>query len=134
VSALLELAGRCERAEGADRVLDGHIHATVFGWEMLWNEKLELFQYWKDERWIGLGSIPAYTASLDAALTLVPEGWAVERWQIWPGEPSSLDLLETKRTGDQWVRCDGWLGKVEAVAATPALALAAAALRARAAA
>jgi len=113
-ATLLALAERVEALDGPNRNLDADIMRAT-----------------------GLGGLKAdyaphpYTASIDAALTLVPEGWAVERWQIWPGEPSTLDLLETKRSGDQWVR-DGWQGKVDACAATPALALCAAALRARA--
>lgn len=64
-----------------------------------------------------LGQIPHYTSSVDSALTLVPEGWWVHRAE--------------ERTGHwEWTLTDSEehaLGD----AATPALALCIAALRAR---
>lgn len=50
-----ELIEALERATGGDRELDVKIHTTV----------LDDAPY----------SVPAYTSSIDAALTLVPEGW-----------------------------------------------------------
>ena len=62
--------------------------------------------------------IPAYTASLDAAMTLVPEGrW----WSVNGG--NRADVWASGYIDERW----------HATAATPALALTAAALRARAA-
>lgn len=65
---------------------------------------------------------PAYTASLDAALTLVPDGWAYAFSSnlIGPGNVAGCQRRDP-------------FGGSEATAATPALALCAAALRARAA-
>ncbi len=136
--ALLVLAERCEAATGADRELDC----------LLWAEDNALTLEWqghclvagsqgvigwidpgKDQRNFScnrsdrcFGRIKAYTASLDAALTLVPEGW---QWVV------------SQQFGQPFAGCggsptDGWLAW-HVDAATPALALCAAALRARAA-
>jgi hypothetical protein len=67
---------------------------------------------------------PFFTGSLDAAVTLVPEGWAVELVQALSGSPWHATL----RGGSALVPIIG------ATASKPALALCAAALRARAAA
>lgn len=82
---------------------------------------------------------PAYSASLDAAMTLVPEGWQcgfemhgcydqVDRPEAWCW-PYSSDFEPDWRDGNEGYRSNphGY----RAVAATPALALVAAALRAR---
>ena len=62
--------------------------------------------------------LPHYTTSLDAALTLVPEGWA---WDLmaWPNEPSEAAICQPGSP-----HLGRWKG------ATPALALCIAALRA----
>lgn len=57
-SALLALADRCEREESS-LLLDELIYTTVFTVDEL-NHDLQA---------------PLYTRSLDAAVTLVPEGW-----------------------------------------------------------
>lgn len=96
---LLELAERCEAATGPSYVLDLEIAEVIAPTELAWQ--------------------PPFTASLDAALMLVPEGWT----GIVP------------ITGGD----DAWLWQERALAgtghrcraATPALALCAAALRAR---
>lgn len=59
-TTLLALAERVEAATGADRGLDSEIHHAVLNG-------------------VGVGSYgaqPAYTASLDAAMSLVPSGWS----------------------------------------------------------
>jgi hypothetical protein len=73
--------------------------------------------------------VPAYTASLDAAMSLVPEGWQGDGLKWWEGEASSCDLVATSLEGDRWTRT-GVMPRVSACASTPALALTAAALRA----
>lgn len=98
---LIALAERCEAATGPDRALDATIVATVrIGTEHEWA--------YKHPAWISDSSgrvhlekngpsfsAAAYTASLDAAMTLVPEGWLTERatqdfdgaewhWSIYP--------------------------------------------------
>ena len=125
---LLELAERVEALDGPDREVDalvGRYKAADF-----------------------LGTLPAdpqygcarYTASIDAAMQLKPEGWVIETLSYWPkhsdGEDSNIgarvSLFECS---------EGNLGighynddlQESSTAATPALALTAASLRARAA-
>lgn len=102
---LLALAARVEAATGADRELDA---AVAVARHML----PEPYDGW-----------PRFTASLDAAVSLVPGGmqWSVTRRLI----------------GSEWVNTAqvwgiGARSKRDAQAATPALALTGAALRAMA--
>jgi hypothetical protein len=67
----------------------------------------------------GLGPLPAYTQSLDAALTLVPEGWRVTH-AYWDDERAHFTLGHVDRD-------KGWR---DGDAPTPALALCIASLRA----
>ncbi len=118
-ATLIALAERVEQASEASRPLDADVALTQ-GWHEL-----------PGDNWIGpLGQIavPAYTASLDAAMTLVPEGCGFlltatshERWAQIVRE-SKLD------DGTPLIG-----GMASSKAATPALALTAACLRARAA-
>lgn len=139
---LAALADRCEAATGPDRELDFYIWAALNGVTEITNPaeghpmtpgrggrvegrdasgELRLYGFvdpGKTSRnWSPYGGddrYPAYTASLDAAMSLVPEGW---EWRVastgeaecWCGDGSDINLR----------------------AATPALALCAAALRAR---
>jgi hypothetical protein len=104
---LLELAARCEAATGSDRELDFEILCVV------------------DPRAIRTGPLPGdrkYTASIDAAMTLKDDVHVL------------ITLSEIK--GDGMPNCiignSGTCELFEAVAETPALALTAASLRARA--
>lgn len=76
-------------------------------------------------------AVPEFTASLDAAMTLVPEGWG---WLVsQPNEKAIASGLLKERTpvmGEVQYGCDQ---RFTVAAATPALALTAAALRAHAA-
>ena len=63
---------------------------------------------------------PAYTASIDAALTLVPEGW------LWRIMPSDFDGWLAEVWTDDTLDCEFGVR-----AKTPALAICIAALRAR---
>lgn len=102
-TTLLALAERCEQAAGPDRELDFAIAAGVG-----WPDSPNLHQHAR-----------RYTESLDAAVTLVPEGW---RWFV-------------DSVGFAHVYKDSIVGASDIKAgAKPALALCAAALRARAAA
>lgn len=120
--ALLALADRCEKATGPKRILDALIE---------WPEVFEparispdvagqISVYWNDDRFCRSGRVPLYTRSLDAAMTL-KDGVGV-----------LIALSEIK--GDGMPHCV--IGNPETarlfsgVAATPALALCAAALRA----
>ena len=105
-TTLLALASRVEAATGADRGLDSEIHHAKCGG-------------------VGTGSYgtePRYTASLDDAMSLVPSGcseWNVESWSA----PGAIQPAHVRATA--WVS-----GAARVYAATPALALTAAALRA----
>jgi hypothetical protein len=107
---MLELAERCEKATGPDRELSKQIHAVVEGRTY---HHLETASYRNPPA-------PHFTASLDAAMTLVPEG---------------ASRFIFVRVGGRW-GCyiddeRGIIGSCDD-AATAALALCAAALRARA--
>lgn len=128
---LLELAERCERAEGPDRNLDAVIHKAVTTFDAR-----RAGPGWPDENapvvpaFPGWRPLPDYTASIDAALTLVPDEHAVDlTW--WPGGDRAR-VLPIYQDGDRWLHrgCDPHYC---ANAATAELALCAAALRARAA-
>lgn len=114
------LAERCEQAAGPDQALDAQIYDAVYGGDCTYDQK------W--EEWITPGglNVKRYTASLDAAMTLVPEG----HWYCIGREDSG-----------PWARCYDAAAIFEAPeeygdpidAATAALALCAAALKAHAA-
>ncbi len=110
-ATLLALADRCER-EPPNRSLDGAI------WDALCVEC----------DWRG-GNPKRFTTSLDSAVTLVPEGWAwfVERIGAPFTEGRVRLWIPAQRTQKLSVE------QVNLEAKTPALALCAAALRARAA-
>lgn len=130
-----ELARRCEEAGGPDRELDVLIYAeTLGGGEWIGNMlraagvNLGFIDPGKHSRNFSLlySGTPAYTASIDAALTLLMDGWdfgcgspdATGKCWAWCGQrenPSSIQW--------DWMECGN--------AATPALALCAAALKAR---
>lgn len=121
--ALLALAERCEQAVEADRELDGAAWCAANGYPFVkWDGAGAI--------WRGAGGsirhypangVPHYTASLDAALTLVPEGCG---YQIISGFDEGglthasvyVPEIDNGERGDS---------------ATAALALCAAALRAR---
>jgi len=122
-TTLLALAERCEQAAGPDRKLDGAVWCAAVGysfvkWDgagVVWRGADGSIHHCPADR------VPRYTASLDAAVRLVPEGC---------GYDFGKNLL-----GYAW----GGItmpdhNEVETSAATPALSLCAAALRARAAA
>lgn len=102
LAALIE---RVERATGPDRELDAEIGALVMKNGCIREADGRQFQIQPHPR--------RYTASLDAAVSLVPEGWA---WCVH--DVGIASLMRAPRV-------------VKATAATPALALCAAALRAR---
>jgi hypothetical protein len=118
---LIELADRCEKATGPDRELDAQIwlaseprtegavpDENCAGWVR------------RDGWAFGCAKAPDYTASLDAAMTLVPEGYD---WVIGRTNGGLTIHAEVGGRGDEYMR----------FGSTPALALCAAALRARAA-
>ena len=122
---MTDLADKIEAAGGASRELDAYI-AVVMG---AWPNTLEAEHSVTDEdEWsiverepdghkVDRFAPPHYTASLDAAMTLVPEGESYALMTI-------KDVVHVG-IGDTEGKADFY-----AVAATPALALCAAALRA----
>lgn len=128
---LLELAERCEAATGPDREIDAQIIVTLehpeyrYPDEVLnrkpssWDEAAGRFRH---DGFGGSIPWPAYTASIDAALTLVPSGhlWQVNQWETG----ADAHMAPTRPI---------YSPQPKAKAATPALAICAAALRARAA-
>lgn len=160
---LLRLADEVTAATGPDRELDCMIWAAVNGLAVVWtggDDHILIIDghvigsidpgkhsrnFGCNRRETGPGSIPAYTASLDAAMSLVPEGWAVEGMTWWPASPEGASNVSTEQSSVRMVGTSiermgrrmiwghgGKDGRVEASAATPALALCAAALKARA--
>lgn len=127
---LLTLAVRCEGSEGRERErlrLNGDI-ALALGIVPI---GLKRGGDWGRDRWFSRGKVamlafqaPNYCASLDAAMGLVPEGWICLLSVFQDGAEA---LLHDDRANP--VR----LPSQEADAATAALALCAASLRARAA-
>lgn len=120
---LLELAKRCEKAEGPDRELDNAIALEVF--EFLRNLPRSAEGGWLHPAHGRICPAAEYTASLDSALTLVPKK---AMWSICDMEAGPFAQV-IRPTGD-----GGYLnGLTSASGESPALALVAAALRARAA-
>ena len=107
---LLELAEQCEAATGPDRLTD-----QAIGWVC------------GTQRWRGSQPDydgPHYTASLDAAMSLVPSNcvWSAGDWKA-NGHCASASVWPPEKD-----RPEGFHGIAQA--STPALALVAAALRA----
>ena len=111
---LLKLAERVEALRGPDREVDEAIERAI--------DNYTAFKYYTLGDDDQSDYIPTrYTASLDAAMTLVPKGWA---WSV-------LDRRTTgysKPNGQCWTKEDR--STLHEDAAAPALALCAAALRA----
>lgn len=115
-----DLIERLERATGPDSELDEAI-ALVLGWT---HQKMrgDAKPYWRKPgvtEYYMRSIVPAYTASLDAALTLVPEGWM---WDV-----SSSGCAWIMRNDDSICDSQIVIGGVK----SPAIALCIAALRAR---
>jgi len=141
-SKLLALAEAVEKLSGPDRRLDCLIENELGLARFVEDRPAPFGGGWLDKR---VDPKP-YTASLDSAMTLVPEGWAIDRISMWPATPegadnvtaaqSSVSMVGTsiERFGKRMVWGHGGSkdGKAEAKATTPALALTAACLRAQA--
>jgi hypothetical protein len=128
---LLRLAERCEAATGPDRELDDEI-ARALGWTQHTDEDDPVFvnqtsTWWAEpgREWSTCSVVPSYTASLDAAMTLVPEGWRPIIDMASEEGAALVDLWALPEASPKPTR-------KHAKAATPALALCAAALRSHA--
>lgn len=126
---LIQLAERCEKATGRDRELSEDI-ARAMGWTQHTDEDdpvycRQISTWWKEpwaESWSTCAVPPDYTASLDAAMTLVPEGMFA---RLYCEAAQAIIVAWTDTLGwEEVARSD--------LAATPTLALTAACLRARA--
>lgn len=121
MSELLKLAERCEKASGPDRELFWQAYEAVFGKANA--EIIDQFPGHKmPDTWERFRKLLDAGGFLDAAMTLVPEGYSYG---------AGTTFYERKG----WAYCIeyGASGFKNIDAATPALALCAAALRARAA-
>jgi hypothetical protein len=129
-ATLLALAERCEQAAGPDRGLDAEIAVALFGGEIIWKAArytMDLYpaRRFQNSDYIGgyqNSGILTYTESLDAAVTLVLEGWT---WARFHGGVVECMTLNGPGNSILFERGKG---------ISTALALCAAALRARAAA
>lgn len=118
-----ELIAALEGATGPSRELEAAI-ALALGWERIHPcRTVGNTGAWRTPGGHLVYDFPAYTASLDAALTLVPEGWG------W-----SADCTSPKPYFRLWLYENGpSCQDQDAEGATPAIALCIAALKARAA-
>ena len=126
-ATLLALADRVEKASGPDRELDAAVCVAALG----------MFEEGGSVGFTGRGDMrppPNFTASIDAALSLVPDGWRVNSadWSIpgryrWMLKGPCLKRVPNDDGG--WDAGDDWYVGA-ASRGTPALALTAAALRA----
>jgi hypothetical protein len=145
---LSELAERCEKATGPDRELDAVIWATINGGyieatghgdsKAVWINDRGFVKHavplgdgiWRERDLLGdVERAPAYTASLDAAMTLVPEG--LVPWFDWHHKASDAPGVVSYEAYVQRISDACTLGDGEG--SSYALALTAAALRAIAA-
>lgn len=144
-----DLIARLEKATGPDLELDACIRCALFApiaaivekspfngaWCIYSGEyqgRPRLFEQPRNlprATWLG-----EYTASIDAALTLVPEAWAIDGFMIWPGEKSALRVVPTKLETHNGRTAHWSQGtRIHAEGATAPIAICIAALKARAA-
>lgn len=127
---LLALADRCEAASGSDKDIDCWIenHLGLSRFEP--DRPSPIGGGWLDKR---IEPKP-YTASLDAAMTLVPGDCLAMVRHLWDGDNRAGHAVLNSYVSSR-EEADGkmWAADFTAVSANPALALCAAALRAKAA-
>ena len=135
---IAKVVERIEGLDGSDRQVDAEIGLATGAFFTVpnkgWPDRLDYCRINGDgsQTFPGNGFdqlVPAYTASIDAAMTLVPEGWG---WNI--SQPNARALasgLLKKRTPCSGEVQNGCEDRYAVAGATPALALCAAALRAR---
>lgn len=110
-----DLIERLVKATGPDRQLDRLIEESLPGARRHDDDRMVADGYVVEANGVQAYLPPPYTASLDAALKLVPEGW---RWDVdW--RPYAR-VWQDYQVGDDTMR--GWGG-------TPAIALCVAALK-----
>ena len=129
-SDIQRLVERIEGASGPDRELDCDIALAVDGGEIIWlsaNGTMDQYPARKYESSMHVGGfgkapVPCYSSSMDAAISIVPKG-RMWRCDFWPARHAD------KQIGSAFVAIDG--ETCHGDARTSALALCAAALRAR---
>ncbi|MCS6326519.1 MAG: hypothetical protein H8K06_05450 [Nitrospira sp.] len=138
-SSLSHLIERLEKATGPDRELDVEIQETVVGLEMY--ESIaergggKCIRYYPGPPGPTYRALPRYTSSIDAAMTLVPEGWRAGIDPIFffdDQKKERTDAILCRADWSKWspVNSD-WIERVEMRGATPAIALCIAALKAQ---
>lgn len=143
-AALLALADRVEALTGPDRDVDALIGLAALGFficEPRYEGAPVAYGYVdKDGSRIEPGHggkqlIRDYTATLDAAMALVPEGWVVASLEWWPmrnrGGVCLREVKDFDKEGGFGFGFDKTCGDARSHAATATLALTAASLRAR---
>lgn len=137
-ATLEALLARVMEGEGWDAKLNADIAVTLGEWQRKWHDSERPHGwYWRrgDHSWTAEGDgYPAdYLGSLDAALTLVPEGWRINLLSEWDNE--------TLRAKGAWQAILMPIGKGDSIhagmrtrcdhAATPPRALIAACIKVR---
>jgi hypothetical protein len=135
------LINRLKEATEPERELDCEIAVAVLGGEVKWQASqytgnlIPVRHYPSANHLSGIGHAPVmnYTASIDSALSLVPEGY---QWLVSNRAPTPLQGRAYLHNG-QMVNIGGGLERnpnyrgAEYTAATPAIALCMTALKAR---
>lgn len=128
---LLKLAERVEAAQGADRDLDRDV-APLSGIRVV-SEGGPLGICYYDENGYGV-PLPLVTRSIDAVMTLIPEGWFTSGLALdWQESIWRASLTEFPTSGQITAYANNstiMLQSHSGIASTPALALLAACLRA----
>jgi hypothetical protein len=111
------LIANLEFATEGSRELDADVHNLIFGWR---SDRATPIPH--------IGSdpdVPPYTTSLDAAVSLIPEGWV---WGLLPVAGNVRWICYVREWLGEWPHL---ASKADSWASTPELALTIAALRAR---
>lgn len=118
---LLSLADRVEALTGPDREVDADIAVAISNDPAAWVVRdipSAIFTHkpgWWRDRDDKSHSAPSYTASLDAAMTLVPDGWriytadfSIKNRARWMMEGPKLERIEqedgTWEAGEDWYK------------------------------
>lgn len=122
LSSLIERIGK---SEGADRDVD--LLVDLFARPDQWAQVCHDAPSSVSTQWCDDDELPRYTASIDAAMTLVPEHSLFTVRTLWDDSKTAGLAVVSRYEGERRF-C---MGEHQSVAATPALALCAAALKAR---
>jgi hypothetical protein len=133
-----DLLAALKAATEPSRELDAEIAVSVLGGEIVWKQANYTMELYPARKYLssahikgyGLEPILEYTSSIDAAMTLVPEGWNYEMHGEIFGKP--LVFLRTTAKHPKFCKKDD-PGTIQIHTATLALALCIAALLAAAA-